>query len=754
MRLRWIAVPLGLVAAVTLGGVYQVVGGVHFKGFGQDVDFGSPPPRYALSVWVPTDDFYFVNWRPGTRYAFRDYTRYEGSDDFEAEVRLRRTYEQARNAELRGDTGRAMAIYRGMEARRQGNRAYVRGRIDLFRELRGRSVEGLRAYLKATPNPALPEREMPKRVGPALRPFVEYEWLVGRGWDWKLEKTTRARRLMAFADQYSRSAKAPAALIMAGRSLVEASEVPPTLPELRVANEAFRRILRRYPDSRFVWEARGGLGRIDYLRKWYEAARRHYEWQLRHPMAGRRSVALASIAMCERSLGRKDGMAAAYLRLFDDPAQALSVVRPLRDLLANFSAVDARRLDARIRRDPKLLEIYLAYRSDFTKPTRELLRLGDLPRVTGPSYARLAALALALKDAPRVRRFARRAWAKGDASDSHALATFTMASLERRAGRDRAARRGYRTLLRRWPNCYLAGGARENLALLEERLGNLSAALDQYTALDYELDFAYLIDARMSRSELGRYIRTHPHHPRRAAMIYTLGMRALRERKWEAAEAAFGRLTTRQRRTLTQGNAWKDEGGLQDPLATLRALRDLDRAARRAKGREAKAAALFATGDYYYRHRYLLLYSPSIWRGARSVAVGNAWNQSAAQPADDDALRRHHEEHETYAHAYAFFRRVVKEYPETSVAPKAAYWAASAADHLTDMSHYWRWHGWRTDLIGESVRLMRFAERSKDPTLAAKARKYHRVFRDYYTRQQMAFAKEKGGEERYKGGWE
>lgn len=748
-KLRWLAIPLALTGAIAVGGIFQVSGGVHFKGLGQDVDFGEPPQRFAFTAWVPQGDFDYVGWRPGTRYIYRD-----SAKDWEEEAPkeskgLRLAYQRARNAELRGDLGRALSVYRGMAKDGQGDRAYVRGRIDLLEEMKGRNVVGLRAYLAATPGHVWPKAEMPKDGAKELRPFIEYDRVFEK------HQLTRLadRSLMAFADRYPRSSKAPAALIMAGRELVEEGRSGYSLDDLRQANEAFRRVLRRYPKSRFVWDARGGLGRIDYLRKRPLAARRHYEWQLANPMQGRRSVALASIAMCDRSRGRKDGMAASYLRLFADPVQTLSIVRPLKDLLASFSATDARRLDRQLRQDPALLQAYVDFRMDFTKATPDLVKLGGRSGLSGPTYARLAQAALALRKPEAVQRFARRALAKRDRNDSHALATFTLASLERRAGRNAQALQAYRSIVRRWPQSYLVGGARENLALLEERRGDLAAALDQYTVLDYEYDFAYLIDARMTTGQLARYIRSRPGHGRRKSMIYTLGMRYLRERKWSEAEATFARLSTSERRGLTRGQHWgDDQGGVQDPLATLQALRSLDQGVRKARRREAKAAALFAMGDYYYRHKYLLLYSEPAWRGMRALVIGNSWNLSAATSRDDRALRRHHEEHETYAQALAIFRRVVGEYPETAVAPKAAYWGGCAADHLAGMAPYWRWRYRSADLVGISVRLMRFAERMKDPELAAKARKYHRVFRSNYTAQQMTLAKDEA-EPRYRGGW-
>ncbi|MGV3617722.1 MAG: hypothetical protein ACO1SV_20545 [Fimbriimonas sp.] len=747
IKLRWIAVPLAFVGASAMAGLsVMILRGVHFHANAEEVDFGIPPPREAAGSYSP----YYENphWRPGTLYRDGDFSDRWSGPEGEYEAKQRRhaaneagAYARARNAELRGDYARALATYRTMDRQNQGDRGYVRSRIDLLTEVRDPATEGLAAYLKATPGQGKAPTALPKRTGTVLQPFIAYERA--------LASPRKVADLLAVADRYPQSAKAPAALMMAGRAITQGKRpVPPAA--LQVAETAFRRVRIHYPRSRFAWDAQGGLGRVAFLRRRYPEAMRHYRLQLEGAKGERAVNALSSLAMCERVLNRRDRLAETYLRLM--PYDRTAMVFYFRACTAQFSARDARNFGRRLRQDRALLTAYLDYRADFTTPTRDLFALEPHAGFSGHALSRLASSALFLKDAPRARRLSQSALTRKPEGDSHALATFVLATLDRRAGRPRAARDRYASLVRRWPKSYLVGGARENLALMEEKLGNLPGALDQYTALAYDEDVAYLIDARMTPRQLSQYIRTRPHHPRRLALVYTLGMRHLRKGDWDAAERTLRSLTPAQRKRL--GHVSPDtvavDGKVPDPLRTVRTLRHLDRKVRTARGRTARAEALYALGGYYYHGGNLLLYSPPAWKEWRSTALGFSWNDGVALPDDDRALRTHHEEHEALAHALRHFRRIVRDYGDTPTAPKAAYWGACAAERLSRFAPYWRWQERRADLLGESVRLMRLAEQSKDPKLAARARKYHGVFRDLYTGRRSAFAEEKAPPRRYR----
>jgi hypothetical protein len=176
---------------------------------------------------------------------------------------------------------------------------------------------------------------------------------------------------------------------------------------------------------------------------------------------------------------------------------------------------------------------------------------------------------------------------------------------------------------------------------------------------------------------------------------------------------------------LKEAHDWfEDASPLQDPLITARDLRRLARAVSAARSDEARARSLFAEAGYYYRHRNLLLYNGSLWNGQRAIAFTFSWNSHVAAPGDERALDEHHWAHECLAQTLLLCNQVVRKYPHSATAPRAAYLGACSAERLANLNEFWRWKNDREDLIGQAAKLMVFAKRSPNAWLAARARKY------------------------------
>lgn len=745
MKTRIFALALLLPAALALPCAVERLSGVHFKN--PSIDFGQPPARLRTYPGTGEVD---AGWRPGTRYLYDYDDRFDPSSDErtrpdpegQAARAAMRLIRSARNAEARGRLGLARRIYASLG--RAG--AFVAARQELLAtpaiEEHGLAgVRGLATYLRATHPFSGGRVLLPTEVAPVLRPWLAYA-RAGSPADY-----------LALASACPDSSRAPAALVMAGRLLTQRKG--PSLVDLQTANLAFHRLIARYPRSRFVWDAQGGLGRIDYLRGRFDVAVRRYEGQAQKAATfDERTRALNSIAVC--AVGNRSARAYTFLRLFDanlEKGNPFPYEGLMKLTLEHFTGADARTFWTRLHNDPPRLATYVEWRATNGGVTTDLqglaapaLRLAPGTRTQGRIAAALARVTLRNGQTARTTAFARLA-ARVGGPDERALAAYVLATLDRRAGRFAAARRGYQRLLATASKSYLAGGARENLAVVSERLGDWGAAMDQYRALGYQGDIAYLADVRMTPPQLAAYVRKHPQVD---GLRYTLAMRHLRRGEWNAAERVLRDFSARRRRWLTSAIPYNgEEGGLQDPLATVRALRRLDRAVRRASNREAKAAALVRMGDYYYNHRYLLLYSGPVWQGMRDTSVAFSWNPAVATADDDRALHVHFDEHECYAQAFARYRRVVREFPHTRVAPTAAYRAAVAEERLSNMAVYWRWRENRDDRQGDAVRLLGLAAKSPNPTLSAKARKYAKVFADERAETRRAFAEDKAPARRW-----
>ncbi len=740
MKTRLLAVSLLLAAPLAFAHVVRVVEGVHFKT--DDIDFGQPPARRMYGFddgtgYGGTDGA----WRPGTKY--RPYG--EWVDPVEREKRiapLRKSLLKAgAEAELAGRYGEANGVYAKLLGMGAVTRAFANARKELFGTSGIQTARGLGAYLRAT-HPLTPG-PLPTNVGSLLKPWVAYA------------KATTSADYAAVARAYPDSSRAPAALIMAARLGVNA-KTRPTLAAMAEARAAAERLLRDHPRSRFAWDAHGILGRVEFLKGNLDRAQAHYETQVKTADANaRREMAFYSLIACARASGRRDAVAYAALRWADatDNADPYAARGYLYRTVGRFTGPDAVAFYHRLAGDPRSLAAYLDFRSSLNAAAPDLLALAANARraAAGTPYqarvdAILARVALSAGDS-RARELA--LGAQKGRGDDRALGTFVLATLDRRAGRLAEARDGFRRLLRESPKSYLSGGARENLAILAERFGDLATAMDLYRALGYEQDVAYLADARMPPAQLAAYVERHPGAK---TLRYTLAMRYLRKGEWEAAERALKPFSTVERRRLTSENVERwgpEDGGLQDPLATAQALRRLDEAVQTAEGDEAKAAALSAMGDYYYRHKCLLLYCGPAWKGGRSYSIAFSWNTAVATEQDDAALAVHHDEHECYTQALRRYKKVLADYPNAKVAPHAAYWAAVATNRLANMSAYWRWRDARSDLKSEAVRLMALAAKSPDPALAKRAAKYAPVFATEREETRKAFADERPPERRW-----
>lgn len=722
------------VAAAAAAHVWLVMQGVHFKG-GDSVDFGMPPPRYAVQ-WDGLGMATGV-YRPGTQY-FRNR---ELADEEDADVRDKKTtawYRRIEKDEAAGRWAAALAQWRAMARAGLGEPGFVRERLRILKVLVSHPHEaGAKAFLAGT-SPLKSRASLPAEVGRRLRPYVEWRRALDEG-----DPRRSAGRFEALAKQTGDSDLAEAALIMIPRRLLGAGNPHPNPDDERRALAALDALRRRFPNSRFAADAEGWRGRIAFLHGRTDEAARDYQRQLALAKSGHdRLSALDSLLILAQNNGRA-AVAAAYLRrlsLGPDMDAKFFAEKKLDSLLVQFTTDDAHRFWDRIRQNRVLLRAYLDYRLDFTQATPDLLVLaGRAPWIGSDAHAqaRLAEAALRLGRLAEAFRHAARCQALAPDSDDAALALYVSGSVRQRQGNFAAARRDFQRILDRYHSAYVAGGARENLALIAEKTGRLGDALDQYYALGYVYDVAYMLDMRMSPAQIAAYLRARPDSPDRDRIRFSLGLRLLREKRWQSAIDVLAAMPAKTRRRILDARPWygndslyEDQGGLDDPLETARELAALDRKARRARGRTAKAAALYAMANYYYHRRDLLLYNPALWQGARAYVIGFSWNASASSPADDAALDRHHYETECLAQTLGYCRRALALRPSRDLAAQIAYRGATAAARLSDFNPYWRWKDSRVGLMAEAQSLMTRATISSDPSLAKAARKYAHVYGD------------------------
>jgi hypothetical protein len=274
-------------------------------------------------------------------------------------------------------------------------------------------------------------------------------------------------------------------------------------------------------------------------------------------------------------------------------------------------------------------------------------------------------------------------------------------------------------------------GAHEAAALLSEEIGDQANAIRHYFALEYRLDYGYLIDCYTSQADLRAFLRRFPNHPRARLVRYSLGFRQLRAGQYDEAARTFASL-----------GAWLDvaekicdcstsKGKRRwPPLRTARFLAAAVRREAASRTGAGKARAAYNRARLLFQERHLILYNGALWNGWRTWAFdihGPAdrvfGGMPPLGPREQRRYDRYQEEHAALFQALRLFERIARDYPKTREAPKALYSAALCYTFLPSLEHYWsaRGDGYRE----KAIRLYRRIQRDypHDP-LAGPAARY------------------------------
>lgn len=746
---------------------------VHFNS--RVPDFGVPPQDVVVL------QFRDVPVRPGTRDVAGEWDL----DDRRAENAERLTRE-ARRLEARGRFGAAIGLYRDMIDRSLGVAAFCRDRAEVLAEAQRRGkprqwnryiaarnvYESDRARQEDRQRVRLRMQTIADDPGAGfLRAHALYT-IAAISYDAGNTALATAEFGRCSA-RYPESPRAESASMMALRSLLGARSRQAILPSS--SGVRGRRLavafLAKYPRSRFRSDALGWLARADYVTGRYAVALREYKRQfsaatsryrpsteiLRDRSENRYSERLNSsgpmfriydsIATCQMAMGRADDAFATYLEAYGHCDKALAALY-LQDWNVRVGRKQAARLAAMLVGRPALLQQYLDFRIHMTTPgsgdISSLVSLGERclrshrgTRLSRLILARLAEIAYVGKRYASARRFASRGMrVRAEGGD---LALYVFGATSNRMRRYREAADAFRDLIKEYPRSRLVGGARECLALACEKTGRLAESLQQYVTLKYHWDVAYLLDIRMSPADIEAFLATHPAARTRKVVLYALAMRYLRRDHFGRAEEMLRKLSRPDRLKLSwlarrpseRYLGWDEGSGLYDPLRTAHDLARLRQAYKTALGPGSKAHALFALASYYHKHRNLLLYNPSLWKGERALCYEMFWDKSVATQADGQAWRAHSYEHECMARSRALCLEIVHRYPRSSVAPRAAYTAAVDCFRLSTLNSWWRDEDARAGLSKQAVRLMELVvRRYPKSSVARAAAKYAAVFSD------------------------
>jgi outer membrane protein assembly factor BamD (BamD/ComL family) len=330
---------------------------------------------------------------------------------------------------------------------------------------------------------------------------------------------------------------------------------------------------------------------------------------------------------------------------------------------------------------------------------------GRHPGMVGAGFTLRVAMARhELGEHEAASRLAGKALAAGVKGEERIEALWVRGVADYRQGRLGSARKALETAVAEDPNGRLANGARRLLALVCEDLGDLGAALDLYVTLDYKEDIAYFADVLMTPEQLAEYVEDHADSRLSNELNYSLGLRYLRDGRFDLARAAYARvcdLQSYEYMDAARANSknpyhinWDYPGIRPGWLArdrkTMDDLERLQGAVDRAAGDEAKAEALYQKASYVYQGGTLLFYNPALWRGLREHDLVALEGDRYRLPGERDLVWRYAQSHETPARALDLYLEVVEKYPNTRAARDALYTAAVCHERLGNYFEYWR----------------------------------------------------------------
>lgn len=555
-----------------------------------------------------------------------------------------------------------------------------------------------------------------------------------------------------FVHDFPHSEWCESALIMIARCCI----LPQVKENLRLVEgqQALDTLLKTYPKTRFYRSALGLRARVHYLKRRYREALWCY-YTLDDP----ESVEIVSKVLPEAQQGeQRVRLLETYLRrLADRHYEDIPTLTAITRLRKALSPSDADRFASDLQRQPVLLAPYIYFRlyhcANTDSDLKHLASFADsatahhhqdqLPPVV---RVRLAEIDYCRKQYAPAIDWAGKALA---ANPTYDRALYVRAASQAKRRRYHAAIADLHALLAHSVNPPLRHGAREELAVVCEASGDLAGALDQYFALDYTDDIAYLLDIKMTPVQIEAYLRhagdeqesmpedTESGKPARSfaytrhqMLAYTLGIRYLREEKWSQAALWLQRIPRNVRAQFDHGRHTFESKASPDALTAVKELRHLQAAIAKAHHGSERAAAQYRYASYYYTHGNLLLYNPILWNGGRNYSFSFFWNQTMDTPQSIAMVRSYMYQHEVYYRARELCLRIVRRYPKSPTAPLALYRAACASRKLANFNGWWRdetnhiHNNW-----DEASHLMQeVARRYPHHALAMEAKKYAGVF--------------------------
>lgn len=511
--------------------------------------------------------------------------------------------------------------------------------------------------------------------------------------------------------------------------LVDTSKIEPTEKcqdeSWHDAVKAFQNGLQKYPNGRYFNDARGWLAYL--YRRGGERARALAEYYclLGHPtdwnarLEAKKSLQVIGHDYDDATLDQVEALIA------DDAKAALAYAyHRIYNHAVDYTYQEANgwafygeneRWDKKQEEEKHVADAHKTGHHELGRVARfatAMMKRYPQARVSGAFVLRVAQAQFELQNYAEALSLTRKALALGVDVDLRALALWVKGSAEHQRKDLPAARATFHQLIAAFPKSNLIEGARRLLAMTAEDQGDFETALEQYLALNYNYDVAYFVDVLLPAERLAKFVANHKDITQYNQLIYALGIRYLRDKRWNEARATFQRVQTNagprsedwqiagseSRRSFEKYPDWewnekpyiKTSWVMQD-LKTIDALERLEQNVEAAQGDEAKAEAMYQLASYQFEANARLFYNPVAWRGQRYWLLSDLDGSDLLRlPNESQIIFNYSQSHETLARAIPLYLEIVNRLPNTKAAKDALYTAAVAHQHLSNLNPYWR----------------------------------------------------------------
>jgi outer membrane protein assembly factor BamD (BamD/ComL family) len=485
------------------------------------------------------------------------------------------------------------------------------------------------------------------------------------------------------------------------------------------ALKSFESLIKEYPNGRYVNDARGWLAflykrggeRAKALAEYYRLLGHPTDWNVR--LQAKKSLQIIGHEYDDATLDELEkliaddantALAYAYHRIYNHAIDFTyeEVCDWCDDDWERKQEEEKRVVDARKAGSHEL--------SRVAKFAAAMFKRYPHARYSGAFVVRVAQAEMELQNYPEALKLVRKALAMGLAGEIRAESLWIRGSLEHRQSNLKAARATFSQLIAEFPKGRLTEGARRLLALTAEDEDDLETALEQYLALDYEYDVAYFVDVLLPTDRLAKFVTKRENIPRHNQLLYALGVRYMRDRRWNEARSVLLRVQTKhaqpeyraynepETKSFAKDPDWDWNGShhiktswvMQD-LKTIEILEYLEKAVDTAQGDEAKAEAMYQLASYQFEGDDLLFYNPAVWKGQRYHLLDDFVNSDRVRYSNEtQTIFDHSQSHEGLSRAIPIYLEVVNKFPNTRAAKDALFSAAVAHERVSNLNPYWR----------------------------------------------------------------